>query len=67
MPAAGLLLLYMTIETGVNKGYWPLSWLIRKIYKFNPIIVKLCQNDQLMSRKIYLNCLHSLKIVDFYY
>ena len=36
------------IETDAKKGYWPKSRLIIKIHNFEPNIVKLCQNDQLM-------------------
>ena len=38
------------LETDAKKGYCPKSRLIIKIHNFNTIIVKLFQNDQLMSR-----------------
>ena len=38
------------IETDAKKGNWPRNRPIIKIHNFDPVIVKLCQNDQLMSR-----------------
>ena len=36
-------------ERMMKKGCWPKSWSIIKIHNFDPIIMKLCQNDELMS------------------
>ena len=38
------------IEADAKKGFWPRNTPKIKIHNFDPITVKLCQNDQLMRR-----------------
>ena len=41
---------FYVIETVAKKVEWPKNCLLIKIHNFNPIIMKLGENDQLMTK-----------------